>query len=79
MIEMLVRARPARLTDLDLHARALSLEAGAEAGNLLELLEDQQVGAAERPGLLPTRPRPRSQGELRQAAYRVQARPEVAR
>jgi hypothetical protein len=28
---------------LDLHARALSLE-GAEAGDLLELLEDQQVG-----------------------------------
>ena len=37
---------------LDLHARALSLEAGAGAGDLLELLEDQQVGAAERPGLL---------------------------
>lgn len=64
---------------LDLHARALSLEAGAEAGDLLELLEDQQVGAAERPGLLPPRPRPRSQDELHEAANRVQTRPEVAR
>jgi hypothetical protein len=64
---------------LDLHARALSLEAGAEAGDLLELLEDQQVGAAERPGLLPPGPRPRSQDELHQAANRVQTRPDVAR
>ena len=92
----------------ELHARALSLDVGGEAGDLLELLEDQQLGqdltaasaepmvqeaveqnptatglveqpapAAPRPGLLP--PRPRSQGEVHQAANTVQARPEVAR